>query len=96
VITTTYKCDRCGAEQTNPEQMWNVGISCKHADSSYGMMFDTPHHQELWCRKCCDELQIIGRPIVHKDQPAAPMVTLEEMIREIMREEIEAATGARA
>jgi len=95
-ILTTYTCDRCGHQQTKPEQMWELCVHYKHYDYRYSDA-GSKRAIQLWCRKCCDNLQIICNPPPPKaGEVPVPKVTLEDMVREIMREEIEAATGARS
>ena len=103
MITTTYTCDRCKKAQDTPNQMWRVGFKVASADnrhSSNGRAEDaTPSdysmqlaNASLWCRECIDSLQLLGiqakKPV---ETAPAPEVTLEEMLREIIRMEIEAA-----
>ena len=93
-IVTTYTCDRCGHKQIKPEQMWEVCIRYRHYDTSYGSS-GSDRNKQLWCRACCDALQIISNPPPEKPtETPTPIMTLEDQIREVMREEIEAATGA--
>ena len=94
MITTIYKCDRCKKEQTVPKQMWEIGIryrsagGLESADYAYRVK-----ECRLWCRSCCDDLQIINALRQEPDKPVPAVVTFEEQLREIIREEIEAATG---
>ena len=90
MITTTYKCDRCGHEQTDSAQMWHVGVKVSHFP---GLALFQPWEtsgNKLWCRKCVDELQLLGFPEVEKlpVEPQAAVVSLEDQIREIIREEL--------
>lgn len=82
-VNTTYVCDRCGHTQTKDEQMWNVGIFYGHVHNTSEMK-----KPSLWCRKCCDELQIISTPTAAASEPPLVVLTLEDKIREIVREEI--------
>ena len=79
MITTVYKCDRCGAEQFTEKQMWDVGIYTKH-------LFDPVQlrSSRLWCRACCDVFQLILPPMPNVDPPVVE-ITLEEKIREFLR-----------
>ena len=85
-VNTTYVCDRCGHSQDKDEQMWNVGIFYGHVRQSASMQ-----KPSLWCRKCCDELQIILTPKAAASEPPPVVLTLEDKIREIVREEMEYA-----
>lgn len=97
MILVTYKCDRCGHEQANDKQMWNIGVKVTHAPRAaiFGPWETTG--MKMWCRKCIDTLQLFGFPRdLKKGEPQPAVVTLEDQIREIIREEVQAATGARA
>ena len=85
MITTIFQCDRCKKEQNNSTQMWHVGVVCY----SFGtqMSAATKSHIRLWCRECCDKFNLIGSPVV-KEIPF-PEITLEDKIREIIREELQ-------
>ena len=96
-IITTYKCDRCGCEQDTNQQMWEVAILVQYLDENARIKREfkwLPRGTPIWCRTCCDVVGLIGqwKPLEAEPQTVAP--TLEDKIREIMREEIEAATGA--
>ena len=97
MITTTYKCDRCGHEQTKDTQMWNVwiGYACLPYSRGYGQN-GTAAKEALWCRPCMKKMAVLGAFVGDPIAPIQPPPTLEETIREIIRDEIEAATGARA
>lgn len=89
MITTIYKCDRCGHEQADEKSMWHVetlSYYCGGGSQSY------PSHRNvaLWCRKCADEFQLVTTPRPTPDVPVPPVVSLEDQIREIVRTEIEA------
>lgn len=89
-------CDRCGAsaETTKEKEALGLGhISLGfHADyfSSLGRRVFADHKEwdRDWCRKCRTELNILEEKIRLPDQPQPP--SLEEMIRQIVREEQEA------
>lgn len=84
MITTTYTCDRCGASQITDTQLWAVGVvvvSWGFAPSSHG-----GRPTALWCRKCVDELQLLGRSKPETVITIAPLdVTLEDKLREVIR-----------
>jgi len=86
--TTTYKCDRCGAESIGDDTIDLLSIYL--GEGQY--MSDAVHrgHRKEWCVKCRIETGI------HKPEKTLPEIkpidsapTLEEMIREIVREEIQ-------
>jgi hypothetical protein len=99
MITVTYKCDRCGHEQDKNIQMWEVAVSVQHLDGNARIKREfrwLPANTTIWCRKCCNEVGLIGKWEPPKDSPQITAPTLEDQIREVIREEIEAATGGRA
>ena len=98
MITTTYKCDRCGHEQNDNKQMWEVAVSVQHLDSTTRVKREFHYlskHTPIWCRACIDALGLLSgwKPLEDASQTVAP--TLEDQIREVIRDEIEAATGGR-
>jgi hypothetical protein len=96
-IVVTYTCDRCGHQQTDDTQMWHIGLKVEHLPKPAKFDYWELDAAPMWCRECVDSLQLLGfRPKQIKENPPPVEITLEEKIREVMREEIEAATGARA
>lgn len=87
-IRTIYTCERCGKEATvqvdkEAEQYWFVGLSINWVNSSSTNVSD----RQLWCRKCCDELQLIKDP--PKDKTGLyiePIMTLEDKIIGILND----------
>jgi len=84
MITTIYKCDKCGAEQTNNDQFWSITVFVENASVNY---------RKGWqgiqvCRSCLGSLNIFPTKTKASD-PAAPPPTLEDLIREIVRSEQE-------
>lgn len=96
-IVTTYKCDRCGAEQDTPKQMWEVAILTQHLESLNPKLSNQRHFRFLprgtpiWCRKCIDAVGLLDGWTPPTETPASPEPTLEDKVREIMRDEIQAA-----
>jgi hypothetical protein len=94
-VTTTYKCDRCSTEQATPEQFWKLRVELRsykpfgNFDSSFAAK------EAQWCRKCVETVHLAA-PYQHVEdkEPVPPAPTFEEMLREIVREEIQTATGA--
>ena len=87
MITTIYKCDRCGKEQTDEKQMWGIGVYVTHLPSKpiYKQWEHLKH--PIWCRACVDALQLLGFPKpVDPAQTAVKEITLEEKLREIIAE----------
>jgi hypothetical protein len=92
VITTTYTCDKCGHAQTNAEQMWTVGVVVSH--KHYVFSDSEVRNRALWCRACVEKLHLLPQASAKPADIPQIAPTLEEMIREIVREEVTAMTGA--
>lgn len=87
MIKTTYICDKCKAQQDTSDQMWNIAVRCTHSPYSYvATDYQQPTMRALWCRKCADEFQLIAtrRDILPEAKPG-----LEDLLRELIREEIQ-------
>lgn len=81
--TTTYKCDRCGAESVDKNTLHKV-------KAGYGdYTSDVNGRQAEWCKKCCVETGLAHQNLAPEVKPLDPLPTLEDMIREIVREEIQ-------
>ena len=76
-ITTIYKCDKCGNEQTTGEQFWTVhlSISCKYFSDSRQKEIEV-------CRPCLESFGILVPAEKAKTLPPPP--TVEDLIREII------------
>lgn len=77
---------------------------CKHLDYDESKYVQSALHlyekvnplRQEWCRPCAEELNLVGnawKPPA--DKPAANPPIFEDQLREIIRDEIEATTGAR-
>jgi hypothetical protein len=87
MIKTIYECDRCGHTQNDEKQMWWVEVTCyPHGGSA---QYNARKSQKLWCRACADRYQLVTTPFPSEPN-APPLVTFEEQIRAIVREEMEA------
>lgn len=86
MIVTTYSCDRCDHNQTTNQQMWEVGVHLRHCEGTT----HSTQHKALWCRKCVEAVGIFPSPLQKRgeDQTPPPAPTLEDMLREMIREEI--------
>ena len=90
MITTIYQCDRCGHEQSNDTQMWSIAIAVEHRAHIYNAT--SFRAQKYWCRACGDKFNlVVDPPKPSTGEPQKPEVTFEDKLREIIREEIEAA-----
>jgi len=87
---TILTCDRCKKEV---DKLSEVGAGIRsHQYSSYGITGDAYVVHQLgaeWCLDCCIEMGIAKPCKESSAQPIQPSPTLEDMIREIIREELE-------
>ncbi len=89
MITTTYTCDKCGKSVVYPEQLWYVRVQycCDHDFYGTGGSSTKTLH---WCRPCLETTGII--PCSQKAPiPDEKKLSLEDLIREIVREEMPVA-----
>ena len=86
--TTIYKCDRCGAEDTsNAIRLERVGafVGSYQIYQSSGKGLEQPLTKD-WCKACRLEA---GFRVHSEPEPVTETpVTLEDLIRELIREEI--------
>jgi hypothetical protein len=98
-IRTIYKCDCCGHEQDNNDQMWCVELFVSHYPGrGYGTSY--PAVRVLWCRKCINKFALLDRLAEHSlnKQPEpheSQRPTIEDIFREIAREEAAVVVGER-
>jgi len=86
---TILTCDRCKLKVDNLHDV-GAGRRIKH-QSSYGASGNTMEVTQLtaeWCTSCCIEMHIVKPVDTSKALPLETPPTLEDMIREIIREEI--------
>ena len=86
-IVTKYVCDRCQHTQDTDDQMWNLGIYLSGARSYYHSMHTPPTRAALWCRACVETIGLLPGEKPADPAPAPP--TFEDMIRAIVREEVQ-------
>jgi hypothetical protein len=85
---TTYQCDRCGnflegkKPYGRPDQLWTVKVTI---EAGYG---PSVVDQQDWCRECVTSLHMICPPPNSPNPQPEGKPTLEEFIREIVREEV--------
>lgn len=85
-IVTTYTCDKCTIAATSPEEHFEVSIGVKREHGGYG----TPQTKliGLWCRACVVAAGLT--PPKPKEVPPIEPTTLDDLVREIVEEGIEA------
>lgn len=96
--TTIFTCDHCketAVDQRDFLTEVRVQLASPYAYSSGGFR-DSNVQSAAWCKKCLVEFGLVHVGNTHLPAAAAPAVppTLEEVLRAIVQEEIQAATGA--
>jgi len=86
MIVTTYTCDKCGHSQEKKDQMWDIGVSLTHLDSPYSAT-RTLNPKKLWCRDCVEGIGLLV-PSPSLKKPPPPPATLEDIVRDLLREMI--------
>jgi len=98
-ITTEYKCDSCGHAQDTPQNtgadgsryMFQVSVCCEPAVPGLNSDRYWPHTSPtnaIWCGQCVDKSGI-RKPLLQGDNPAPAYPTFEELVRQIVRSEME-------
>lgn len=85
--TVTYRCDKCGDEDTS-NKMDLTEIFVGTSGSSYAI---GKNLSQEWCRQCLISVGIV-HPSYAKDKsnvPEVQEVTLEDMMRDMIRKEID-------
>jgi len=80
--TTTYKCDRCGGESQESAFLQSVTATIRWRNTDWQSTVIAAE----WCDGCTEELNI--RKPAKKSPTPHPRPCLEEIIRNIAREEI--------
>ena len=88
MIVTTYTCDRCGHSQTGEGNLWTVRVQVGPGVNHQFNHYDG--NKLLWCRPCIEFfnnlLSLFRDAKPSPDAPPPP--TIDDMIREIVREEL--------
>ena len=87
-VETKYICDRCGAVQDAPGGMWSVMLYVELGVNPYMRQGQSPEKYALWCRQCVEKFGL-ARNVELSLEEVRANATLEDMIREIVREEID-------
>lgn len=90
-VATKYVCDKCGHTQDTSVQMWEVGITRRSLDSpSMNAAAARQPPKQLWCRECMVLAHILPCK-KGEEEKLPPPPTLEDLVREIVREEMQNA-----
>lgn len=84
MITVTRTCDRCSKNVLGDEQFWNVEIRYSGAANNNPPYAYMTGPKVQWCRECLETCGLVPRAIV---RPETPTPTIEDIIRDIVREE---------
>lgn len=91
-VVVKYICDYCGKSHDSNDQMWELSIFLRNNSLAqrYIGQGGEFRHKQLWCRGCCAN---VGIAFEHEaEAPKLPTPpTLEDMLREIIRDEIQDA-----
>jgi hypothetical protein len=90
--TEIYACEHKGCTFTSTNDsgpMWNVSVFVTH----YGDTYNHARKTEMWCRECVERTGLLPAAVITpreaKEVKANPP-TLEDIIRQMIQEEIEA------
>jgi hypothetical protein len=90
----TYKCDSCGKESTDKDKLDLAIVAIGVKRDYYGSfdaqtfsLLDNAKREKEMCKICRIKLGILP-PGMKKEEVQTPVPTLEDMIREIIRDEI--------
>ena len=86
-VKTEYVCDRCGNSQPTHEQFWVVGVVA-HTYDRQPSACDFGNRRMQVCRPCLEVLGVHRRKPEQEAAPIPPPLTVEELIREIVQQEI--------
>lgn len=89
---TTYKCDRCKKSSETNKDLDLERVRVVWGDYSGAGSYKQEHSAE-WCKPCRIETGIENPNHDKAVAPIIPPPTLDDLIREICREEIDAARG---
>ena len=92
-------CDRCGAEAEGKEAIEALGLGriVLGFDAMYTQYSGTTVYgghrtwDKEWCMKCRKELGVVKDDVRKANNGDAPVPTLEDLVREITRQEISSA-----
>jgi len=97
MITTIQTCDRCKRDLEKGESLIAVGVVYCFGPSISPYSGSTIHSSDSeaqWCRTCMIKMGLLHHD-AHGNQVKTPepLPTLEDLIREIVREEIQGGAG---
>jgi hypothetical protein len=91
LIETIYQCDRCTREGELASEFWNLEILAQPLNQwMHRAGQPTSIRTAHWCVTCMRMLGLVGDQTLKLVTEEEPELTLEDMVREICREEIKA------
>ena len=93
-VQTEYKCDICKATQPTSDQFWTIAVRCVPYSGKLPITsihtIDKKMKLDV-CRGCCEELNLVPdvRPEEEKQAKPYKVLTLEDIIRKLIQEEME-------
>ena len=90
-----FTCDRCKATwditKEHDPQRWTVALSFQCAPHSPEFTYTTPNLRATWCRPCVEQSGLfVSRSTT---TVAEQLRTIEDVLRDIIRDEIATAKG---
>ena len=79
-------CDRCNVVQQGDSKLSEVAAGILSGSYDTKLDIRQRHYKVEWCESCCKHFGLVY--IKKEDKPVEP-VTLEDLIREIVRSEME-------
>lgn len=88
--TTIYKCDRCGEESTDRQEinLDRVGVFVGIYERRFSYGSPSVELIKEWCQNCREKYGLVQK--VKESKVEVTPTTLEDMVREIVREELDA------
>lgn len=87
-----YICDRCGGETDDGSKIYHVRLQAIATSRGPYQSHPSSHmKQAMWCENCI--VQTVGARPPKEDEPPPP--TLEDIIRDLVREEVGEALANR-
>lgn len=83
MITTTYKCDKCGKELDSAGQFWHVGVSAQSINTKLTVGLFVEGKSMQVCRACLESFGIFVRKRPNEPEPPS-RPTIEDLIRDIV------------
>lgn len=81
--TTTYKCDKCGAEQATADQFWHISVLLTSKPLGYSSAYPSATRKIEVCRACVLALGLLPPSIGDGTKAPVPPTT-EELILKVL------------